>query len=69
MKLTFIIPTLCLSLLTSHADETRGEPLKPPLTRPLTVDKVTELTPAPLLGIPKGQPFWIQYSFKAKLSF
>jgi|GEM_PF-4112279 len=66
MKLIFILPSLCLTLLTSHADETANKTSTTDPATTLTAKKVAEPTPSPLFKIAKDQPFWILHSYKAR---
>lgn len=67
MKLIIMLPSLCLTLLTSHADEaaTKATTLDPATT--LKVNKEAELAPSPFFKIAKDQPFWILHSYQADL--
>jgi hypothetical protein len=69
MKLIFILPSLCLTLLTSHADEAVTEAITPAPSTTLKADKVVEPTVDPLLNLIKDEPFWVLHSISPKWSF
>ena len=67
MKLIYILPSLCLTLLTSHADETLNKTNTPDPDPILTVDKVAVPPPRQIFNAIKDEPFWILHSYQADM--